>query len=89
MSPEAVIEIGQRAVELTAVIMLVLLVPPLVVGMLVSVLQAATQVNESTLSFLPKMLITMAVLIMAGPFLLAMLADYMRGLFMSIPDLIG
>lgn len=89
MSPENVIEIGQRAVELTAVIMLVLLTPALIVGVLVSVLQAATQVNESTLSFLPKMLVTMVVLVMAGPFLLALLTDYMRLLFLGIPDLIG
>jgi flagellar biosynthetic protein FliQ len=89
MTPEAVIDIGQRAVEVTAVLMVVLLTPALVVGVIVSVLQAATQVNESTLSFLPKMLVTMLVLVVAGPFLLTTLVDYMRGLFIGIPGIIG
>ena len=89
MSPETVIDVGQRAVELTAILMLVLLMPALLVGVLVSVLQAATQVNESTLSFLPKMLVTMLVLLMAGPFILTLLTDYMRGLYIGIPGLIG
>jgi len=89
MSPEAVIEIGQRALELTTVLMIVLLTPALVVGVLISVVQAATQVNESTLSFLPKMLVTMAVLILAGPWILTILTDYMRGLLLGIPELIG
>ncbi len=89
MSPEAVIEIGQRALELTTVLMIVLLTPALIVGVLISVVQAATQVNESTLSFLPKMLITMAVLVMAGPWMLTILTDYMRGLLLGIPELIG
>jgi flagellar biosynthesis protein FliQ len=89
MTPETVIDIGQRALELTAVLMLVLLMPALVVGVLVSVLQAATQVNESTLSFLPKMLVTMVVLLVAGPLILTLLTDYMRALYQGIPGLIG
>jgi len=89
MSPEMVINIGQRALELAAVLMLVLLVPALLVGLLVSMFQAATQINEQTLSFIPKLLITLAVMAFGGPWLLQLISDYTRRLFESIPGLIG
>jgi len=89
MTPELVIDIGQRALELTSVLMLVLLVPALLVGLLVSMFQAATQINEVTLSFIPKLLITLAVLAFGGPWLLQLISGYTRQLFESIPGLIG
>ncbi len=89
MSPELVINIGQRALELASVLMLVLLVPALLIGLLVSMFQAATQINEQTLSFIPKLLITLAVIAFGGPWLLQLIMDYTRRLYESIPGLIG
>lgn len=89
MTPELVVSIGQRALELTLVMMLILLIPALVVGLLVSIFQAATQINEMTLSFIPKLLVTVAVLIFAGNYLLRLLTDYTVRLYTSIPGYIG
>lgn len=89
MTPETVVTIGERALELTLVLLLVLLVPALVVGLVVSIFQAATQINEATLSFIPKLLVTLLVLIVGGPYILQLLTDYTRQLFDSIPGLIG
>ena len=89
MTPEIVVNIGQRALELTLVLMLILLIPALVVGLMVSIFQAATQINEMTLSFIPKLLVTMAVLIVGGNYLLRLLTDYTLRLYHSIPGYIG
>lgn len=89
MSPEAVMSIGQKALELATILMLLLLVPALLVGLLVSLFQAATQINEATLSFIPKMVVTLAVMVMAGPFMLRMLTDFTVRLFNGIPTMIG
>ncbi|WP_371808104.1 flagellar biosynthesis protein FliQ [Microbulbifer harenosus] len=66
-----------------------MLLTALVVGLLVSLFQAATQINEMTLSFIPKILAVFAVLVIAGPWLLALIVDYTRTLFMNIPLLIS
>ena len=66
-----------------------LLVTALVVGLVVSVFQAATQINEMTLSFIPKLVAMFVVLVVAGPWMLALLVDYMQRLFSSIPQMIG
>jgi flagellar biosynthetic protein FliQ len=66
-----------------------LLVAALVTGLLVSVFQAATQINEMTLSFIPKLLVMFAVAVLAGPWMLQLLVDYTRRLFESIPGLVG
>lgn len=89
MTPETVLTVANKALELTLVLMALLLVPALVVGLLVSLFQAATQINEMTLSFIPKLLITVAVLVVGGPYMLATLSDYTVGLFQAIPALIG
>lgn len=89
MTPENVVEIGQNALYVTILILLVLLVPALIVGLLVSVFQAATQINEVTLSFIPKLIVTMAVVIIAGPWILRTLIVYTQRLFEDIPTLIG
>ena len=65
------------------------LLSALVVGLIVSIFQAATQINEQTLAFIPKLIATFLVLILAGPWMLQMMVDYMRRLFESIPQLIG
>ncbi len=89
MTPELTITIAQKALELTVVLMLVLLIPALIVGLMVSMFQAATQINEITLSFIPKLLITLAVMVIGGPWLLQLFTTYMTRLYHSIPSLIG
>ena len=89
MTPQTVMEIGNHAMVLTLVLMGMLLVPALVVGLLISLFQAATQINEMTLSFIPKLLVVMAVLIFGGPFMLQLLTDYTLRLFQSIPGMLG
>jgi flagellar biosynthetic protein FliQ len=89
MGGESVLSMGQGALELTIVLILVLLVPALVVGVLVSLFQAATQLNEMTLSFIPKLLVTIMVLALAGPWMLTLLTDYMRRVMEAVPTLIG
>jgi flagellar biosynthetic protein FliQ len=89
MTPDQVMEIGNHAMQLTLVLMFILLVPSLIVGLLVSLVQAATQINEMTLTFIPKLLVTMAVLVFAGPMMLRMLTDYMQQIINSIPSLAG
>jgi flagellar biosynthetic protein FliQ len=66
-----------------------MLLTSLVIGLIVSVLQAATQINEMTLSFIPKLLGTLIALIVAGPWMLTFFVDYVRRLFESIPGAIG
>lgn len=89
MTPDTVMDVGHHALELTMVLMLLLLVPALVVGVLVSMFQAATQINEMTLSFIPKLLVTIAVVMIGGPWMLRVMTDYMLRLYDSIPALIG
>ena len=89
MTPENVLEIGQNALYVTIAIIGLLLVPALIVGLLVSVFQAATQINEVTLSFIPKLMVTMLVIILGGPWILRTLIIYTQRLFEDIPNLIG
>lgn len=89
MTPELVLGIFQRAVEVILVVSLVILIPALIVGLSVSMFQAATQINEMTLSFIPKLIVTLLVLTLAGPTLLRILMDYTLELFNSIPSYIG
>jgi flagellar biosynthetic protein FliQ len=81
--------IGQGALEMTLMVSAPLLLAALVVGLIVSVFQAATQINEMTLSFIPKLVAIFAALLISGPWIITMLTDYMRRLFGSIPTLIG
>jgi flagellar biosynthesis protein FliQ len=88
MSPETIVEIGQRALEIMLLLAMPLLLVALVVGLLVGIFQAATQINEMTLSFIPKLLAMTAALALAGPWMLKILISYTRELFESIPSLI-
>ena len=81
--------IGQGALEMTLLVSAPLLLAALIVGLLVSVFQAATQINEMTLSFIPKLVAIFAALLISGPWIITMLTDYMRRLFGTIPTLIG
>ncbi|MCX7166884.1 MAG: flagellar biosynthesis protein FliQ [Rhodocyclales bacterium] len=89
MTPTAVIEIGRGALELTLLISAPLFIAALVTGLIVSIFQAATQINEATLSFVPKLVAIFITLILAGPWMITMMTDYMRRLFESIPGVIG
>ena len=84
-----VIDIGRQAVEITLLISAPLFVAALVTGLLISIFQAATQINESTLSFVPKLVIIFITLIVGGPWMITIMTDYMRRLFEAIPTLIG
>ncbi len=80
---------GSQAMQVTLLLGAPLLLVALVVGLVISIFQAATQINEATLSFIPKLLAVFVTLVVAGPWMLAQLLDYMRQLFSSIPQLIG
>jgi len=88
MTPTTVIELGRSAVELTLLISAPLFLAALVTGLIVSIFQAATQINEATLSFVPKLVAMFVMLILAGPWMITLMTDYMRRLFEMIPGII-
>lgn len=89
MTPESVMTLGRHALELTLLISAPLLLTALGVGLLVSVFQAATQINESTLSFIPKLIAILVMLVLAGPWMITMMVDYIRHLLENLPFMIG
>lgn len=89
MTPEVAVDLFRQAVWLTSVIVAVVVVPSLIVGLIVAMFQAATQINEQTLSFLPRLLLTFLTLIAIAPWLVTQLIDFTRRLYMEIPGLIG
>ncbi|HEV7632372.1 MAG TPA: flagellar biosynthesis protein FliQ [Steroidobacteraceae bacterium] len=89
MTPETVMTVGTRALEITLLLAAPMLLVALVVGLLVGVFQAATQINEMTLSFIPKLIAMAATMAIAGPWMLKLIVGYTRELFESIPGLIG
>lgn len=89
MTPDVAIDLVSEALYLIVFLVALVLTPGLLVGLVVSVFQAATQINEQTLSFLPRLLVTLVVLILAGPFILQKLIDFAEKLIHNIPLLIG
>jgi len=89
MTPETVMTMGRQAMEVTLMIAAPMLLVALVVGLAVSIFQAATQINETTLSFIPKLVGIFIALIVAGPWMLSVMLDYMRQMFTGIPGMIG
>jgi len=89
MTPETVIDVFQHTLELITLMVSIILLPALGVGLLVAVFQAATSINEMTLSFIPKLLVTFATLMVAGPYMLNMMLSYIEKTFTDIPYLIG
>ncbi len=89
MNPDLVMDVGQSAMEVMVYIGAVVLLPALAVGLLVAMFQAATQINEMTLSFIPKLIVVVAVLVVAGPWMLQVMMNFTLELLQSIPDLIG
>ncbi len=89
MTPESAMNLCRQALEVALLLAAPMLLTALIVGLVVSIFQAATQINEMTLSFIPKLVGMFAALLIAGPWMLTLMLDYMRRLFMSIPALIG
>jgi flagellar biosynthetic protein FliQ len=89
MTPDLVLDIFKEALMLIVLMVAVLIVPSLLVGLVVSVFQAATQINEQTLSFLPRLLVTLGTIMVLGPWLLNMLMEYATRLLTNIPLMIG
>lgn len=89
MTPESVMAIGTEAMKVALALAAPLLLAALISGLVVSLLQAATQINEMTLSFIPKILAVVTTIIIAGPWMLNLLLDYMRTLFSNLPNIIG
>lgn len=89
MTPESVVVIGQQALEVVVLLAAPLLLSALLVGLFVGMLQAATQINEMTLSFIPKLIVLVAALWIAGPWMLEVITNYAERLITDIPNLIG
>jgi len=89
MTPGIVMEIGRQAIEATLMMAAPMLLAALAVGLIVSIFQAATQINEATLQFVPKLVAIFLVMILLGPWMLQYMVDYIQRLFGSIPQIIG
>lgn len=89
MSPEVMLDAMRDGLFLIVLLVTIIITPSLMVGLVVSVFQAATQINEQTLSFLPRLLITLTLVIVAGPWIMQKLVDHATGLIMAIPSMIG
>jgi flagellar biosynthetic protein FliQ len=85
MTPESVMHLGRDAMEITLMVAAPMLLVVLAIGLIVSIFQAATQINEATLSFIPKLIGVFAALIIAGPWMLTTMVDYMHLVFTSLP----
>lgn len=89
MTPDTVLNEGRQALQLAMMVAAPLLITALLVGVLIGMLQAATQINEMTLSFIPKLAAIAAVMVIAGPWMLRLMVDFTRDLYQSIPSIIG
>lgn len=87
MTPETVMTFATEAMKMTLLLAGPLLLVALVAGLVISLFQAATQINEMTLSFIPKLLALFLTLVLVGPWMIHTFVDYMRGVFESIPNL--
>ena len=89
MTAETVVSLFSESVYLMIMMLIVLITPGLIVGLIVAIFQAATQINEMSLSFIPKLFITFLVMVFAGPWLLKTMINYTDNLITNIPYLIG
>ena len=89
MTPEVAVDLFREALWLTTMLVAILVVPSLICGLLVAMFQAAAQINEQTLSFLPRLIVMLITLIVIGPWLLKVFMEYMLSLYTSIPTVIG
>ena len=89
MTPEIVYSVGQEAMIVAVKLTAPVLIPSLIIGLIIAMFQAATQINEMTLTFVPKLIVIGLVLMIAGPWMLQMYLDYFQQLIRDIPHLIG
>ena len=89
MTPEYVLDMARQAMQVAMMVGAPMLLVSLVVGLLVAVVQAATQLNEQTLSFIPKLLAVAATMVLAGPWIVAVIVDYTRGVLTNIPNYVN
>ena len=89
MDSTQVLAAGQQGLWMLLMVSAPLLVVVLVVGLVVSVFQAATQINEATLSFVPKIIAAVVVLALAGPWMMTSLVEYLRSILLSIPGMVA
>lgn len=89
MTPDMILDLFKNGILLVVVISLVIIVPGLMIGLCVAMFQAATQINEATLNFLPKLMITLFALLLTAPWLLKLLLNYTQNLIKEIPYLIS
>ena len=88
MTPETVVNLGQQALQIMLLVAAPMLLAALLTGLLVSIFQAATSINEQTLTFIPKLVVMFIVMILAGPWMIETMTDYVTRLYSSIPELI-
>lgn len=89
MTPEVVVDFMREAIFMVITIVLIGVLPGLIMGLIIAVFQAATQINEQTLSFLPRLMATLIALIVAGPLILRMLMEFFHKIANNIPYMIG
>ncbi len=89
MTPDLVIDLSQQALYLIAMIAAPMLLSALAIGLLIGMFQAATSINEQTLSFIPKLMVLLLSILVAGPWMLNLLLSFTRRLYLGIPGLIG
>jgi len=89
MTPESVMTLGRTALEITILVSTPVLLVTLVVGLLVSIFQAATQINDASLSIIPKLIAVLVTFALAGPWMLMVMTDYMRRVLTGLPGIIG
>ncbi len=89
MTPESVMTIGRTAMEITILVASPVLLVTLVAGLIVSIFQAATQINDASLSFIPKILAVLLTFAIAGPWMLTIMTDYMRRVLTGLPGIIS
>ncbi|GGX49353.1 flagellar biosynthesis protein FliQ [Undibacterium squillarum] len=89
MTPDTVMNMGRQAMEVMLMVSAPLLLVALAVGLIISIFQAATQINETTLSFIPKLVAIFITLIIAGPWMLTIMLDYMRQMITGIATMAG
>ncbi|MGE4349492.1 MAG: flagellar biosynthesis protein FliQ [Candidatus Berkiella sp.] len=89
MGPESVIDLFRQALLIIILLVSIIVIPSLVTGLIVSIFQAATQINEQSLSFIPRLLVTFLTLILAAPWLSSIITDFTHSVFDIIPQLIG
>ena len=89
MTPETVLTLGRQGLEVMLVTSAPILAVILLIGLVISILQALTQINESTLSFVPKLVFSAMTLVITGPWMLTTLTDYLQRVLLSIPAVVN